>query len=125
MSDETKTSQSGDTSSSAAQAYPLSKGEQLETLYKVAILGIVLAIFILAIDIWRDNSLHTRITEIERQVADYKIELSDKINKQQEQLDNLPKNNRIEKIENNIDTEKEILSCFKNKRYWQYEQCFK
>jgi len=121
----TTTLQSGGKTLSNKDAYPLDKGERLETLYNIAVIGIVIAILILVFDIWRDNSLHTRITELERQVAEYKIDLSEKIIKQQGQIDNLPDKERIKKIEENVKNEQEILGCFKNLKYWQYEQCFK
>ena len=67
-----KTSQSGGFGSSSA--YPAHKGEQLESLYKIAILGIIIAIIMLAFDILRDNNLYGKIAEMEKQIMRCEIE---------------------------------------------------
>lgn len=133
-----------------SDAYPASKGENLEKLYKIAIVVIAVAIFILAFDIWRDNTLHSRITELERQIANYRIEITEyknninteaiikekellnykseiieKENQQNKIIEILPNNERVKTIEEKIEAEQRIINCLKVKRYWQYEQCFK
>ena len=91
-----KTFQSGEKFTSLYRAYPAHKGEQLELLYKIAILGIIIAIIMLAFDLWRDESLHVRITELERQIANYKIQMSEEIIKQQKQINHIE--NELEKL---------------------------
>ncbi len=133
-----------------SDAYPASKGENLEKLYKIAIIAIAIAIFILAVDIWQDNILHSRITELEREVADYrkefaeqkdnfnseiftsknellnyKNELFQKESEQNKIIESFTNNERIIAIEGKIEEHLNILNCLKTKRYWQYEQCFK
>lgn len=97
-------------------AYSYEKGKQLEILYKIAIGGIIVSIIFLSIDIYRDNSLHSRITELEKDVADYKVELN-------KEIDNLPKEERVKIIENDIKNLQKSLNCLKNKEYFSMK-CF-
>ncbi len=112
-----ETKQSG---GSNLSAYPASEGEKLESLYKIAIIGIVIAICVLAFNIWQNNSLHTRITELEKDIAQYKIEIYEKIFLYQKEYDN---NSLF--LTGEINNIKKTNECLKQKRYWQYEQCFK
>ena len=76
-------------------------------------LGIVLNIVLLSINLIRENSFHIRITDMEKDSTDYRIELLQKIdNYQIEQLDKTKEQD-------------DVLNCLKFKKYWQYEECFK
>ncbi len=122
-----------DVKTQSSKAYPASKGENLELMYKIAIIGIVLAILILVFDVWRDNSLHSRITELERQVADdakefttEKYNLSNEINTARNEFKDNKENVSMENEQNKkFESLNSIVDCLKNKKYWQYEQCFK
>jgi len=111
---ETSSTQSGRDTSGFSFA---GKIEQLEKLYYFAILGIILVLIVIGIDIVSDFSLHTRITNLEREIADNKVNFS-------KEISNLPNEKRVGNIEKVIEEEKEILNCLKFKKYWQYEECF-
>ena len=69
--------------------------------------GIVAAIALLAIDLYRDAELHNRVTELEREVQVYKEELLKEVFKE------------------DIEENQKILDCLKLKKYWEYGDCFR
>lgn len=91
--------------------------EKVKQLYQIAIFLLVVTVLLLAFNLVTDYSTHQRITELEREIADNKVNFF-------KEIGNLPKEVRIEKIEEDIEREQEILNCLKFKKYWQYGECF-
>lgn len=96
------------------------KVKTIEDWLKYLFAGIILAIILLSIDLYRDSNLHTRITELEREIAIYKKEIVG----QQVRVNNLL-NVKTSGIEEDINQIQGILNCFEQKKYWKYEECFK
>ena len=110
-----KTKFTGSTSFTSLSSLVISHESKINIIWLlIGVLGIALAgnIVLLSINLVRENSFHTRVTEIERNLNNYRVELLQEAN-----------NYQIEQL-NRIKEQDDILNCLKFKKYWQYEQCF-
>lgn len=87
--------------------------ERMEWLFRVVNLGViivlVLAIIGLVVDIIRESNLQIRISELEREVANYRIESLERIDNQQSQIINLSNSDDVRTIESNLENFKNCL----------------
>ena len=89
-------------------------------LVQVLLVAIVIAIITLAFDIFRDNNVNIRITELERDIANYNKNINDSKSLMEEKM-------RYEnvKVQDTLESQQKILGCFSFSDYWQYKRCFK
>jgi len=85
--------------------------KNLGLIVKILLIGIVGAIILLSVDLYRDSSLHSRVTDLEKDYADFRIDFSTKLNNI-----NIPDNNKIKSMESTI-------NCFKISKYFN-NNCF-
>lgn len=71
------TSRESEQSGSSSEPSIYSRVLNLEILFKIIIVGIVVSVILIAIDLIKDKSLNTRINELEKEVFDYRKEIND------------------------------------------------
>lgn len=91
------------------------KIDNLKGILYGSIVVMCISIFMLTVDILRDNNVNSRISELEREIADYKkenFELNEKSFSEKRALfDEFSK-------------QQKVIECLKISQYWQYQRCF-
>ena len=111
----------------------LEKRQNTANTFMMALTSIMAGVFLVtgfmvALDFFKYNG--ERYEKYINEISKAQLNLELNRNKIQEIEDDIIENDAIRKsekieLENKINQQQDALDCLKNKRYWQYEQCFK
>lgn len=86
----------------------------------VSVLG---TFFLLLFDFIKEKDLYLRYNDLYDNYSEKNSSLIEKINNQEIEI--VKKEQRISELEKDDKKLLDITDCLRNKKYWQYEQCFK
>jgi hypothetical protein len=106
------------------QASYFNPEKEIDKLYKwlyAIVIAVVIAFFFMLFDFINEKQIIINYGNLADKYFDKYLELNKFVN----DLNNATKDQKISELSKQNDKLINITECLKNKKYWQYEQCFK